>query len=355
MCERVALGLSRSTGHFALMLAEDFTIEWASDTAYALFGHDDCVGRNALEYLHPDDIGIALEGLEHHSNNAEFYARGFEPMWRPDIATVRIAHADGTWVDTAVNLLNFLHDPEVGGFMVLGSRTRDTSDLPRVIDMLGSGANLTDVLPVIARLVDLTVDTLRCQIVWWDGNDDHVVTAPDSAPLPMVPPELIGRVRRTREMTEMHLDEDQRAALGRDSAWIRTVAVLPITTPSGDTVIGCLVMWSPLPSDFVLAPQLSVHQAVSLATLALVDHHTKAALAWEAGHDPLTALVNRSGFRSVMNAADQRSSVLFVDLDGFKDVNDAFGHDLGDEVLVEVATRISRAVRQGDVVGSLRR
>jgi diguanylate cyclase (GGDEF)-like protein/PAS domain S-box-containing protein len=79
-------------------------------------------------------------------------------------------------------------------------------------------------------------------------------------------------------------------------------------------------------------------------------------LTHDALHDPLTGLLNRAGLREHVDLAwtDRTSgapvAVLFGDLDGFKGVNDALGHDAGDEVLVHVAERLRTAVRAGDVV-----
>ncbi len=66
--------------------------------------------------------------------------------------------------------------------------------------------------------------------------------------------------------------------------------------------------------------------------------------------DPLTDLPNRRGFRTVMSHVLNSSdafSVGLIDLDGFKPVNDAFGHAVGDELLIEVGQRLLRMV--GDV------
>ena len=78
-------------------------------------------------------------------------------------------------------------------------------------------------------------------------------------------------------------------------------------------------------------------------------------LRYQAFHDPLTALANRALFYDRVHHAQARRardltpiSVLLIDLDGFKAVNDSFGHACGDEVLVEVARRITQALRPGD-------
>lgn len=73
-------------------------------------------------------------------------------------------------------------------------------------------------------------------------------------------------------------------------------------------------------------------------------------------HDPLTGLPNRERMNTLLLQALQRqakpgarhAAVLFIDLDRFKLINDSLGHQVGDQVLVQVATRIERCLRPGD-------
>ncbi len=72
-----------------------------------------------------------------------------------------------------------------------------------------------------------------------------------------------------------------------------------------------------------------------------------------ARHDPLTGLANRLHMDELLKAAQQRGGVrdaalLFVDVDRFKLINDSLGHRVGDQVLVEVARRLSGCLRPGD-------
>ncbi|MGH2636876.1 MAG: putative bifunctional diguanylate cyclase/phosphodiesterase, partial [Actinomycetota bacterium] len=80
----------------------------------------------------------------------------------------------------------------------------------------------------------------------------------------------------------------------------------------------------------------------------------------QAFHDPLTNLANRNLFRHELMRAMSRSdrsgghaTALFIDLDGFKPVNDSLGHEAGDEVLRQVARRLASTVRPGDTVARL--
>ncbi|WP_442582053.1 diguanylate cyclase domain-containing protein [Mesorhizobium sp. ASY16-5R] len=79
-----------------------------------------------------------------------------------------------------------------------------------------------------------------------------------------------------------------------------------------------------------------------------------------ARHDPLTGLANRRRFGEALRTAiaisensSSNCAVLFIDLDGFKPVNDTYGHAVGDEVLIAVAEQIAHAAPEGTTVARL--
>ena len=83
-------------------------------------------------------------------------------------------------------------------------------------------------------------------------------------------------------------------------------------------------------------------------------------LAHEANHDSLTGLANRrlllDQLKKGMSHADRygsKTALLFLDLDGFKPVNDEFGHEAGDKCLCEVADRLRDCVRFSDTVARI--
>lgn len=109
----------------------------------------------------------------------------------------------------------------------------------------------------------------------------------------------------------------------------------------------------------------SVKQRETRNTLALADalvenQQVRADLA-SARHDPLTGLPSRALFFELANgqgsyivrSPDLSLSLMFIDLDGFKQVNDRLGHERGDQVLAETAAILRATVRESDAVGRL--
>lgn len=105
----------------------------------------------------------------------------------------------------------------------------------------------------------------------------------------------------------------------------------------------------------------SLQAAVSRLTSSLTERDDfQRRLAFEAGHDGLTKLPNRKSILSKLEEGLARASrggtsiaLLFVDLDGFKAINDAYGHYAGDMVLRTVSHRLVDALRTNDSVGRL--
>jgi diguanylate cyclase (GGDEF)-like protein len=74
----------------------------------------------------------------------------------------------------------------------------------------------------------------------------------------------------------------------------------------------------------------------------------------QANHDILTGLANRSALTAILHRPSSNDrAVLLIDLDDFKTINDSLGHEAGDNVLIEVAKRLSESVREGDLVARL--
>lgn len=105
----------------------------------------------------------------------------------------------------------------------------------------------------------------------------------------------------------------------------------------------------------------SMERSIQLLSDSIADRDAlQARLAYQATHDALTLLPNRPGALDALDRAIARSArtgsalaVLFLDLDGFKAVNDTYGHQTGDDVLCEVARRIDDEARAGDFCARL--
>jgi diguanylate cyclase (GGDEF)-like protein len=127
--------------------------------------------------------------------------------------------------------------------------------------------------------------------------------------------------------------------------------LLPLVTHNhclGFLAIGCAAA-SPLgESELRQVTELRNRAAVAVSAADRED-----ALLHEARHDSLTGLLNRAGLLDAMHVAGQRASadapvtVLFIDVDRFKAVNDSHGHAIGDQVLKDVAARITRRLPMG--------
>ena len=111
---------------------------------------------------------------------------------------------------------------------------------------------------------------------------------------------------------------------------------------------------------FLAATALTALGVAALMSDLVTRDEVEATLRVQAAHDGLTGLPNRRLLFDRIDVASRRLArhhgvlaLLFIDLDGFKGVNDAFGHALGDEVLVDTGTRLRSIVRDGDTVARI--
>jgi diguanylate cyclase (GGDEF)-like protein len=98
----------------------------------------------------------------------------------------------------------------------------------------------------------------------------------------------------------------------------------------------------------------------NIAALALERRRLHDQLSYRAQHDSLTGLPNRAMLEERLKAELELASrggglvgVLYIDLDGFKQINDTYGHDAGDLVLQEISKRMTRGTRRGDTVARI--
>jgi len=166
----------------------------------------------------------------------------------------------------------------------------------------------------------------------------------------------IAQARRPVTFGPRHLE----GRLGLDNTLAGAVGVPIEVSDETRTVI---VVGQLVSDDLLGAIELLARQAA--AVLAQADAHSEIRrlqqrLAYLAFHDSLTGLPNRASFDHKLRTRHERRSadatgvaVLFIDLDGFKTINDTLGHGAGDKTLEAVAKRIRTTVRPGDSVARL--
>ena len=127
----------------------------------------------------------------------------------------------------------------------------------------------------------------------------------------------------------------------------------------GVAIVGlaCLMHWQPWWRANITAA-LGVTFSVAATSIYLAVLVSR--LERQASTDPLTGLFNRVRLEQAIGrtlfargAESDRTAMLLVDLDGFKEVNDSFGHAVGDELLRDFATALGRRMRRGDTVARL--
>ncbi|MHB8264277.1 MAG: putative bifunctional diguanylate cyclase/phosphodiesterase, partial [Acidimicrobiales bacterium] len=181
--------------------------------------------------------------------------------------------------------------------------------------------------------------------------------------IPLSDSPLIERVVKSRDI--IFVDRDTRDAVVRDALehyGVQAALVAPIFTAERFLGIVTANYKHEVQPASVTTRELrerviglSDQAAVSLENATLLQQISH--MAW---HDVLTGLPNRRLLEDRANQALVQAtragdvvSMFFVDLDHFKEVNDVLGHAAGDELIKEVATRLSRTVRQQDTVARL--
>ncbi len=143
-----------------------------------------------------------------------------------------------------------------------------------------------------------------------------------------------------------------------DGAWHPLdMLTVPLLDPDGE-LLGVLSVDEPVSGQLPGPPQVrTVEMFADQCSLAVVEARRYEKALAEAGADPLTGLANRRALLTrageILADAERRRlpcTVGFLDLDHFKEVNDRWGHAVGDEVLVEVSRAMAERLRSSDLV-----
>ena len=305
----------------------DGMLLYASGAARDILGVDpaDLVGRRAAELAHPDERDAAERAFRGDAGGAD----------GTGLVAHRMRRRDGrwAWMETSVRGVR----DSGGRLREIHTDSRDVTDrvradadrdaLARITAAVAAGADLTEVAGLVALQAAVVAEREAGAVVRRHGDEGIVVGAAGPAPRP----------------------GDLLALPAGDEVAVR----VPVTVDG--QAWGVLVArgGGPAPPD-AAARLRPLADLVSLSVANARAHERLVALATT---DPLTGLANRRSFRDRLEAECSRSArvgvplgLALVDLDHFKRVNDTYGHQAGDAVLVELARRLRGCARREDVV-----
>jgi diguanylate cyclase (GGDEF)-like protein/PAS domain S-box-containing protein len=326
--------LAEQSGDVVTRTDEDAHYTYVSPASERLYGRrpEELMGRSAFEFMHPDDH-------EAHRRLRENFEAGAEE----DVVERRFATADGTWVWVEARC-RALRD-ETGRLTGVQTSARDITprkaaeDARRIADEEFRTA-FDDALIGIA-LVDpdgawLRVNDALCDIVGYSREQLMTmtfqdVTHPDDldADLALVQEVLTG-ARSGYQMEKRYLRSDG------ETVW----AILSVS----------------LVRDSGGAPLHFISQVQDISDRVRLENELRRL----ATRDDLTGLYNRRFFEReldqqlrLLGRQGGPAALVFLDLDGFKGVNDTFGHRAGDELLKHVAGLLRDRLRTTDIIARL--
>lgn len=210
-------------------------------------------------------------------------------------------------------------------------------------------------------MLDARDQSFVCGEIWALSGAQPLVEVSKKTRVPAASDDLVARAWSDKALTWVANIEAEPESLRRSaalSAHLGAAFALPIMV-QGD-IVCMLEFFGPRPQhrdDFINAVGDSLNHQLALFWLR---REAEARLTYAATHDALTGLRNRLAFQVELDKAVSRAerngwraALLFIDLDGFKRVNDRLGHATGDRVLAEAARRFKTALRASDTISRL--
>jgi diguanylate cyclase len=165
-------------------------------------------------------------------------------------------------------------------------------------------------------------------------------------------------LRKGMEIVEDRIhDEDRKLFLQKKKDWISGI---PTTVEFRTVLKDGQIRWNELRTDSIINASGKVEKVFGIIMDVTDRKEKEEKLAQMAYYDTLTELPNRTMLKSHLkkvlaraNRKEHEVTIMFMDLDGFKGVNDSLGHDVGDALLKEVANRLSESVREEDLISRL--
>ena len=338
---------------------------YVSASFETIFGHtpDEVLGRRMIELVHPDDrertlqtaSGIMAGNPQFHFENRYLRKDGqvIDIMW-----SARWSEDHQLRIAVARDITRRKHAEKVqAALYAISEAAHAAEDLQalyrRIHRIIG------ELLPVAAFSIGLVDE--RSGKMNFVYHDDQ--TAPPADPQKSGLDALCAQVIRSGEALlltpgrDHGLPEDlRRTARGLVDGHSRSWLGVPLT--SGKGPIGALVLQNDNRDAHYTGTDQDLLQFVSAQIATAIDRKRMiASLQHMALYDSLTGLPNRQLFHDRIRLALARTrrgqmqlSLVFVDLDRFKEINDTLGHGAGDQLLQQVARRLEQCVRAGDTV-----
>jgi diguanylate cyclase (GGDEF)-like protein/PAS domain S-box-containing protein len=344
-----------------LLIDAETNIVWVNRTGEDLFGYkvEEVLGHSVVDYLDPAWDPEAFESIA--------TAMGGSGQRPPML--FRLIQADGTRVIIEVTADAQMDDPVIGGMVVYARPWDERFLLDQALESLAASEPLDDSLQLLVLVAEAETLDARAAILH-DRRGDRFLGAAVSDDLPTVlsGPTVTQSDEAVRAWAPIIADEkgvvhrvDDLCPTLREparAAGFRTLWVWSAERRDDRPPEAVAIAWRF--EEHLDADQTRCQAMARLARVAgLVVERVRSdeATAHAAAHDPLTGLVNRSRFyddlEERLNTSTEAVGVIYLDLDGFKPVNDALGHGAGDEVLVEVARRIRALVHDGALAARL--